>query len=134
MAVQRRKVYMLALAVSLFGLAAAIYVRGAVFFGDEAAPNTAESQTWWYCYDCAKGFGLTAAEYDGRTIDARHPAAELKPGDIPLTVRVAPCAKCRKWAVAALTCPVDAAIFDRRPPDRSPPRCPLCGWSPGGPR
>lgn len=126
--------YLLALAAGLFTLAGVIWARGGTFFGDEAAPHTAESQTWWYCYDCANGFGLTAAEYDGRTIDARHPAAELKPGDIPLTVRVAPCPKCRKWAVAALKCPVDGAIFDRRPPDRSPSQCPLCGWSPAKPR
>lgn len=114
-----------AVAVAFLATAGIIYARRGATGADDAAPNTPESATHWYCRACRQGFGLTAREYDERVafgIDRSSTVAEGR----ARPVAMAPCPKCKALAVRGRRCPTDGTIYEMRGADGSEAKCPKC--------
>src|ERR1043165_9110770 len=71
--------------------------------GEDAAPNTADSATYWYCRSCHEGFGLTARDCDSRVVFGSDVS---QPGRL-WPVAMLPCLKCKALAARARHCPTD---------------------------
>src|SRR4051812_16782747 len=98
-------------AVVCFTSASVLVARYLPRAGEDAAPETADSATYWYCRKCESGFSLTARQSDHQVVMGLDPAKSGSANDRARPAARVPCPTCKSLALRARRCPADGTLF-----------------------
>lgn len=119
-------------------LAAAVVLFFALRQTDEAAPDSDDTKTHWFCQSCNRAFELTAAEMQS-AVTQRTASSEGATSDAPRIrgrgagelVSVAKCPHCgQTTGDAAVKCGGCGEVFAAKAKSGKPAICPKCQWDP----